>query len=159
MSNYDKYLLKFVATNEIFPMSYIQYDTWESEPNHREEVKAYRDDYTRNLTRVPATGMKSSFAFSTRDNLKLEDREIIKDLFDRAYAAEYSAHYWKNQDGSWMTLDQIKTERKVRLKYWNDEDLAYKTGDFYIPNNPFKIKVVKGNTLVYNSCKMEFVEY
>lgn len=139
MSNWRGYFLKALKTNEIFPMKYIQYNTWNAEPNHREEVKAYRDDYTRALTRITASGTKSSFGFETRDNLKLADREFIKNFFDRAMS--------------------IPLERKVQLEYWNDEDLDYKTGYFYIPNMEFKIKVVSGGTLVYNSYKLEFVEY
>lgn len=140
MANFNGYLLKAVATDEIFPLKYIQYDTWDAEPDHREEVKAYRNDYTRDLYRFTASGTKSSFAFTTTDNLKLRDREIIKAFFDRATV---NAH-----------------ERKVQLEYWNDEELQYKTGYFYIPNMNFKIKkIVNNNDLVYNSFKMEFVEY
>lgn len=139
MSNWNGYFLKATATDEIFPMQYIQFDSWDSNPNYREEIKAYRDDYDRSLTRITAPVHKSTFAFSTREDLKLEDREVIKGFFDRAMS--------------------IENERKINLEYWNDEDLEYKTGDFYIPNINFKIKVVRGGTLVYNSYKLEFIEY
>lgn len=141
MSNYNGYLLKSTKTNQIFPMKYIKYDSWESDPNHREDIKAYRDDNTRALYRetVKLQYTKSAFSFSTRDNLTLEDREAIKQFFDSAYSDA--------------------TERKLSLEYWNDEDLNYKTGVFYVANMQPKIKVVKGDTLVYNSYKIEFVEY
>ena len=35
------YFIKATATGQIFPNEYIAWESYESEPNHREEIKAY----------------------------------------------------------------------------------------------------------------------
>ena len=58
MANFEGYLFKKTVTQGTstidvpFPNRYIALDTWSSTPNQREEIKAYRDDNTRDLTRV-----------------------------------------------------------------------------------------------------------
>ena len=64
MSNWAGYLLKAVKTNAIFPHKYIAYESYNTTPNQREEIKAYRDDNTRDLTRITAEGTKSVFGFA-----------------------------------------------------------------------------------------------
>lgn len=139
MSNWQGYLLKATKNNEIFPLKYIAFDTWESDPDHIEDVKAYRDDFDRSLHRQTATVAKSSFGFTTMDGLHLKDREWMKAFFDR------------------NMLDA--SERKIQLEYWDDYLLQYKTGTFYIPNFNFKIKLVSDTDIVYNSYRLDFVEY
>ena len=62
----------------IFPHKYIALDTWDSTPNQREEIKAYRDDNTRDLTRITAQGKKSVFKFKTRKYLHLSEKQEIQ---------------------------------------------------------------------------------
>ena len=76
------YLLKIANSSIIFPNHYIQYETWKSTPNQREEIKAYRDDNTRDLFRVTAEGRKTIISFSTRPGLNLQDKLIIQDFFN-----------------------------------------------------------------------------
>ena len=78
MSNWRGYFIKATETGQIFPNEYIAWESYESEPNHREEIKAYRDDNTRDLTRVTAEGTKTSLTFTTRENLHLEDKMAIQ---------------------------------------------------------------------------------
>ena len=49
MSAFKGYLLRAVATNTVFPNNYIVYEGWDSTPNQREEIKAIRDDNTRDF--------------------------------------------------------------------------------------------------------------
>lgn len=142
-SNFRGYLIKATLTNQIFPLSYINYGSWDSTPKQREEIKAYRDDNTRDLTRVTAEGMKSVFGFETRANLHLTDKQAIQAFF---YNAESDHH-----------------QRKVNLQYWNEETNQYETADFYRPDMNFPIrKIIDNGTesdIIYGSLKLEFVEY
>ena len=138
-NNFKGYLFKATATNKIFPMKYINYESWNSTPKQREELKAYRDDNTRNLTRVTAEGMKSVFAFETRNNLHLEEKMEIQNFFT---SAESDTH-----------------QRKINLEYWNDETNQYETADFYRPDIQFPIRKILDNDIIYGSMKFDFVEY
>lgn len=137
MSSFKGYLLK--SGNDIFPHKYIQLNTWESTPNQREEIKAYRDDNTRNLTRVTAKGKKTVFSFVTIENLTLAQKKEIQ-LF-------FTSH------------ETSALERKVPLTFWNDEENTYKTAYFYRPNMNFPIKKISENDITYGELKFEFVEY
>lgn len=122
-----------------FPMKYIAFDKWSSTPKQREEVKAWRDDNTRELFRITAQGKKSVFQFTTRENLTDKDVEAILNFF---------------------TANEVNTEqRKVYLKYWNEESRAYSEGYFYRPNMPFKIKTIRGNTIIYEALTIDCIEY
>lgn len=136
---FSGYLLKAVATNVVFPSEFIKLSSWTSTPNQREELVAYRDDNSRNLVRVTATGKKSIFSFTTRDNLRLSDKQLIQDFF---YSAE-------------IDPDQ----RKIQLEFWNDETNTYVTGYFYRPNMAFPIKRITDNDIIYGELTLEFIEY
>ena len=139
MPNWQGYFLKANKTNKKFPLKYIDESSWSATPNSREEIKAYRDENTRNLTRVTATGTKSSFTFSVRPNLHLTDKIAIQEFFT---------------DGESNSL-----ERKISLTYWNDETNSYMTGNFYRPDIQFKIKKASDNDLIYDAFEISLVEY
>ena len=141
-SPFQGYLIKSVRTGEGFPLNFIQWDSYESTPNQREEIKAYRDDNTRNLTRVTASGKKSTIQFKLRP-LDLEQKQIVQDWLGRAEEDTQEAH----------------EQRKVQLLYWDDEENVYKTGYFYRPNTTFKILKIEGNNILYKEQEMKFVEY
>lgn len=134
---FQGYLLK--SGNDIFPHKYIDYSSWESTPNQREEIKAYRDDNTRNLTRVTAAGRKTAITFKTRDNLTLAEKMEIQNFF--------TSH------------ETNAAERKVPLTFWNDESNSYKTGYFYRPNTKFQIKSISGKDITYAAIQIDLVEY
>lgn len=138
MANFEGYLFKAKGVSP-FPIEYIALESWESTPNQREEIKAYRDDNTRNLTRVTAAGRKSVFSFETRDGLHLKDKKIIQ-------------KYFTDHESS-------AAERKITLVFWNEESNSYTEGDFYRPNMNFQIKKITDNDIIYNSLKFEFVQY
>lgn len=137
------YLYKSVRTGEIFPLKYIQFNTWKSTPNQREEIKAYRDDNSRDLTRITAAGMKSVFEHKTRKSLHLADKQIILDWFHRAEEPTAEGH----------------TQRKVRLEFWDDENDVYKEGTFYRPNMDFKIIRIEPTDIIYDELELKFIEY
>lgn len=145
-TNWQGYLLKAVKTNQIFPDTYINFESWDSTPKQREELKAYRDDNTRNLTRVTADGMKSKFAFKIRDDITLEDKIEIQKFFTDAMDEETNP-------------TEAKKQRKVELQYWNDDSNKYSTGTFYIPNMNFPIKKITDATIYYSELTFSFVEY
>ena len=126
-------------TDVIFPHKYIALDTWDSTPNQREEIKAYRDDNTRDLTRVTAQGKKSTFKFKTRKYLHLAEKQEIQRFFTDS------------------EVDPV--QRKIQLTYWNDESNEYKTGYFYRPNMPFKIYKITDNDIIYDEMSFELIEY
>lgn len=124
---------------KVFPNKYIQYNSWTSTPNQREELKAYRDDNTRNLTRVTAAGKKSVFSFKVRSGLHLDDKIAIQQFF-----TDYE-------------ID--KEQRKVNLKFWDDEKNEYKTGTFYRPNMPFPIVKITDDDIIYGELTIDCIEY
>lgn len=137
MATFKGYLFK--SGNEPFPHQYINYDSYDTLPNSREEIKAYRDDNTRNLTRVTAEGHKSSFSFKTRPGLHLDEVNDIKSWFDR--------HITNTN------------ERKLNIEYWNNEELTYKTGDFYCADIKYSIRSITDDDIIYKEFEVSFVEY
>ena len=133
------YLLKGTTTNTQFPLRLIAWNTWETSPNMREDIKAYRDENTRDLTRIPATGKKSKFKFKTRKGIHLNDLIEIEGWF----AANESDH----------------DERKIEVEYWDDEQHTYKTGTFYRSNPVYKIRRVTDLDIIYDEVEYVFVEY
>ena len=136
---FNGYLMKAVKTNAIFPHKYMAIESYRTKPNSREEIEAYRDDNTRNLTRITAVGKKSSITFATMDGLHLADKTAILKWFTDA------------EDSS--------LERKIQIQYWNDEEAAYKTGYFYRSDIDFTIKTITGNDIIYKSFEVKLVEY
>lgn len=139
MADFAGYLLKAVSTNKKFPMKYINEASYASTPNQREEIKAYRNENTRDLVRVTASGKKSKIAFVTRPNLHLADKKAIQKWFTDA--------------------ESDHTQRKIQIEFWNDESNDYKTGYFYRPNMDFKIIKCTNNDIIYDALTIELVEY
>lgn len=139
MSGWAGYFLKATANNTVLSNSYIKYESWSSTPNNREEIKAYRDENSRDLTRVTAAGRKTAIQFQTRENMHLADKIAFQQFFT---AAESDAG-----------------QRKISLEYWNDEENTYKTGVFYRANTQFKIKKVTDTDIIYHPVTIDLVEY
>ncbi len=139
MAEFEGYLIKSGNTNAVFPHKYIKLETYKATPNQREEIEAYRDDYTRDLTRVTAVGKKSKVEFSTLEGLNLAQKKEIQAFFNAC-----------------MT---DTSQRKVYLKCWNDETNEYFTSYFYIPDVEYPIREIKGHDITYNSLIYKLVEY
>lgn len=139
MANFEGYFIQATRTGEKFPLRYINETSYKSTPNQREEIKAYRNENTRDLTRVTASGKKTKIEFATREGLHLADKKAVQKFFT---------------DG-----ESDAAQRKINLKYWNDESNEYKTSDFYRPDIEFTIKKATDNDLVYNPLTIKLVEY
>ena len=143
-SPWNGYFIKAIRTNTIFPMKWIVVESYETIPNAREEIKAYRDENTRNLTRVTAKGHKTSIKFTVRP-LHLADKMRVQKFF---------------RDGEGGTPDSTAGhQRKIQLQYWNDEDNAYKTAYFYRPDITFKIKRATATDIKYDEFEINLIEY
>ena len=143
MANFEGYLVASVnnSGNVIapFPSEYMAFESYTSAPNQREEIKAYRDDNTRELFRITAEGMKSKIEFKTVKTLHLRDKQAIQ---------------------SWISGATVDVhQRKVHIKFWDDENNQYKTGYFYIPNMNFPIKRITENDIIYGEIDITFIEY
>lgn len=139
MAVFEGYLLKAVATNRVFPHQYIVFGTWETTPNQREEIKAYREENSRDLHRFTAEGRKSTLKFDIRPNLHLADIEAIDNWFKSAES---------NAD-----------ERKIEVRFWDDDRHMYRNIVCYQPNPKFKIKRITDNDIIYDGRTIELIEY
>ena len=139
LADWKGYLIKTTSPEKVLPAKFIEESSYKATPNQREEIKAYRDENTRDLTRITAAGKKSKIIFATRDNLHLKDKIELQEFF---YNAE-SDH----------------NERKVNLQFWNDEENVYKTGDFYRPDIQFTIKKITDDDIIYNKVEIHLIEY
>lgn len=122
-----------------FPMHVIGEEGYSSKPNIREEIKAYRDDNTRNLTRVTATGTKTQIAIETRERLKDSDKvDVLK----------------------WFTdHESSELERKITILYFDIDTSTYKSGTFYRTDPEFNIQQIKGMDLFWKPFTIELIEY
>ena len=141
MGNWKGYLIKKTVNGSdvIFPHQYIALESWESTPNQREEIKAYRDDNTRDLTRITAQGKKSVFKFKTRNYLHLAEKQEIQNFF--------------------TSSESDPNQRRITLTIWNDENNDYMTADFYRPNMKFPIYKITNNDIIYKEFQFELIEY
>ena len=136
------YLLK--SGNNIFPHKYIELGSYDVTPDQREEIKAERDDNTRDLIRVTADGMKTAIHFKTRDNLTLAEVTEIRNFF------------YNNESNH--------KERKIALTFWNPDPYNaaqpdYDNGQFYRPNLKFPIKRIEGNNIIHGALEIDLIEY
>lgn len=138
--NFEGWLIKF--GNVILPNSYLLADGWESTPNQRLELDAYRDSNVL-LHRETSKNYKTSLTLNIRD-MTLEEMSAFKNVVGLA------------------TLPDVdRNERRVTISYWNDETLAYDTGIFYMPDITYTIHYVdeEGCDIEYNPFTVELIEY
>ena len=136
MAKFKGYLIKL--GNVVFPHEYIALDSYTSTDNQRTELKAYRNAQN-HLIRQTSPNFKTKIEFNTINGLNLSDMEKIKSIIDRA------------------TIN--KTERKVKVEYWNNEELQYKTMTCYMPDIEHPIKKITKDDVIYNGKRLAFIEY
>ena len=139
--SWQGYLIKKTVNGQdvIFPHQYIALDSWDSTPNQREEIKAYRDDNTRDLTRITAQGKKSVFKFKTRNYLHLAEKQEIQNFF--------------------TSSESDPNQRRITLTIWNEENNDYMTADFYRPNMKFEIYKISQTDIIYKEFQFELIQY
>ena len=136
---FDGWLLKF--GNVILPNSFLLADGWESTPNQRTEISAYRDANAL-LHRDTSPNYKTKIIITVRE-LNLAEMTALKEVIRQATVNEQ--------------------ERKISLTYWNDETLEYveATTKVYMPDVTYKIHRVDEvkKDIEYNSFTMTFIQY
>lgn len=137
MATYKGYNLKATKTGSIFPEKYIQEGTWSANPKQIEYLKFFRDDNTRDVTKIAAQGRKSTIQFSTLKGLNLKARQEIEKFF---------------------ADNQINADGDISLEYWDDKSMVYREGSFYRPNMEFKQISHSDKDVFYDSLTFKFVE-
>lgn len=137
---FSGWLIKF--GDVILPNSFILADGWESTPNQRVEIDAYRDANVL-LHRETSENFKTSITLNIRA-MNLEEMTAFKTVIGLA------------------TLDiNSKKQRKLMVTYWNDEELDYKTATMYMPDVTYTIHTVDevDRDIEYNGFTIELIEY
>lgn len=143
---FSGYLIKATKTNAVFPHEYINAESYEVTPNQREELKAYRDENSRDLYRVTASGKKSRIDFSLWPGLHVADLEAVSAFFYNGEAQESdptTAH----------------AQRKIQITFWDTENQTYKTGTFYRPNTKYPIAQITNSDVTYGEITISLIEY
>ena len=138
--NFQGWLIKF--GNVQLPNSFLLADGWESTPNQRIELDAYRDANVL-LHRETASNFKTKLKLNIRE-MTLEERIAFNNVIGLA------------------TLSVTdKKQRRVMVTYWNDETLEYTTGIFYMPDTTYVIHNLneENKDLEYNPFSITLVEY
>lgn len=133
---FEGWLIKF--GDVALPNSYLE--KYKGKPNMRTEIEAWRDAGTLSLHRTTSPFYKSKITLPIR-KLYYGEKIFLKALIDAATVNE--------------------TERKVKVTYWNDEDMEYKSGEFYIADIEYTIVHVDERKLnmVYEPFNIELIEY
>lgn len=134
MSNADN-LIKFGGT--WLPNEYLLADGYESTPNQRTELDAFRDANVL-LHRVTSSNYKTLISF-TLCPMTLTDKQYVQSIINGGM--------------------ENSTERKVLVTYWNDETNSYETGHFYIHDVTYQIMGYYGGERWYKSVTYELTEY
>lgn len=135
MGTFKGYL---ISCNGDTDNSWILASSYSSVPNQREEIKAIRDENTRDLTRITAQGLKTVIEFQTLP-VDLSTKQKIQEFFN---------------SGMVDTL-----QKKVLITFWNDDVNEYQTKYFYIPNITFNIDYFDEHNIYYQPISIKLVEY
>ena len=137
-TGFEGWLLKF-GTKE-FPMEYVDEEGYTCTPNQRQETKAWQDN-NGNLKRNTASHQRTKIEITTMEGLTTSQVQSITRVMKSSI------------------ID--KQQRKYKITYWNDEDGAYKDAIVYVPDIPFKYKMLdkEKNTSIYKSFRIALIEY
>lgn len=132
------YLLAFPKTNTVFPMRYINAESYSSTPLQRTEIKAIRNNNNL-LCRTTSSNHKTKLTFSTLPGLHLDDVTAIQNTLKNAY--------------------ENYNQRKIKVTYWDDEQCTYRTMTAYIPDVTYTVTKVTADDIIYASIEFTFIEY
>lgn len=137
---FSGWLIKFGGV--VLPNSFILADGWESTPNQRLEIDAYRDANAL-LHRETSGNFKTSLKLNIR-RLNLKEMTALKNVIGLATLSANN-----------------KKQRKLAVNYWNDETLKYEYAEMYMPDVTYTIHTVdeEKNDIEYNSFSIELIEY
>lgn len=138
---FQGWLIKFGST--ALPNQYLEH--YQDTPNQRLDLDAYRDTAAL-LHREVSPNYKTKIVLPIR-KLYLGEKIVLKAIVDSGIVAG------EVTDGA--------IERKVSVTYWNNEDMDYKAGIFYMPDITYKISHVDDRrlNLVYEPFEIQLVEY
>lgn len=132
------WLIKFGGVE--LPNTFLLEDGWESTPNQRVEIDAYRDANVL-LHRETSGNFKTSLKLNIR-SLNLKEMKAFKKVIGLA------------------TLNvNDKKQRKLAVNYWNDETLEYDYAEMYMTDTPYSIHNVSEKDIEYNPFSIELIEY
>lgn len=135
--NFEGYLISFPKTGKLFPHKYIERESYKSTPLQRTELKAYRDG-DNGLHRITSPNYKTKIEFNTLE-INLAALEEIQLCLRTA-----------------MVNSQ---QRKLRLKYWDEELLNYREAFFYMPDKTYNTIFISSNDIKYAPIPFTFIEY
>lgn len=137
--SYQGWLIKFTDTDTLFPHELIAADTYQSTPLQRTEIKAYRDNNSL-LHRVTSPNYKTKLKFQTLE-LTLAQMQRIRNILNAAFINSQ--------------------QRKLRVTYWDDELLSYRTMTAYMTDTTYDVSVIKRNPydIRYAPLTLTFIEY
>lgn len=129
MAEYKGYLLKINGTE--LPGQYIQ--DYSSTPNQAQDKNSYQD-LTGELHREILPHTRSKIEFKTPP-MSLEEKIVFQSFFPNR-----------------------KRHPKISVEYWNDEDNAYTSGEFYNPDITYR-PYPSGNTIAYKPFRVALIEH
>ena len=135
--SFNGYLIKFVKSGQLFPHELIAKEGDEVTPLQRTEIKAYRDSNNL-LHRVTSPNSKTKIVITTKA-LNLEEMTKLRSVLNSA-------------------MDNSQ-QRKLRIQYWDDELLAYRTMTAYMPDITYTHKKFSANDVEYKPIQLTFIEY
>lgn len=130
-------LIKFGGT--WLPLSYLLADGYETTPNRRTELEAYRDANVY-LHRATSPNHKTTLTLNFCPMSQSEKEQV-------------QAIIW----GSASMVNE--TERKVYITYWNDETNGYTSGYFYISDITYQTLGRFGGERWYKPFSLKLTEY
>ena len=138
--NFEGWLIKF--GNVQLPNSFLLADGWESTPNQRMDLDAYRDASVL-LHRETAANYKTTLKLNIRE-MSLTERIAFDNVIGLAT----------------LSITEQR-QRKVAVTYWNDETLRYTYGEFYMPDITYVIHQVDevNREIEYNPFSISLIEY
>lgn len=138
--NFKGWLIKFGEVR--LPNSFLLADGWESTPNQRIEIDAYRDANVY-LHRETSSHYKTKIKLNFRE-MTLMERIALNNVIGLAT----------------LSINEQK-QRKVSLTYWNDETLTYDSGEFYITDTTYSHHRIdeKAKEIEYNPFTLELIQY
>lgn len=133
---YSGYLFRF--GNYTFPGKYILWDSFEINPNQRQDLDSYTD--ANGLThRNAISHTKTQIQFTTMEIPEKSMKSIMEHMTENYLNAK---------------------ERDANCTYYDTEHFKYKTGHFYLdPSFQMKLLGVKDGELWFNEATWLFIEY
>lgn len=119
------------------PLDYLLADGWNSVPNQRTELDAYRDANVY-LHRTTSPEYKTILTLNFCP-MNQADKEYVQSIINGAM------------------LNAV--ERQVDINYWNDETNEYTTGTFYISDITYQTLGFYGGERWYKPFTVKLTEY